>query len=99
MSEPVRCGCGGEAMLYVSPITTRRLLQCESCKIETAFYDSEAEAIEAWNMAMGERTEDRVCQLCDCYDKQRCYCNLHGIWVPSDFYCKSWEPEGTGEDE
>ena len=51
--QPFRCGCGGKAMLYVSPITTRCLLQCESCKIETAFYDTEAEAITAWNKAMG----------------------------------------------
>ena len=55
--KPVRCGCGGKAMLYVSPITTRWLLQCESCKIETTFYDSEAEAIKAWNRAMGEKPE------------------------------------------
>ena len=54
--KPVRCGCGGKAMLYVSPITTRWLLQCESCKIETTFYDTEAEAITAWNRAMGERS-------------------------------------------
>ena len=39
----------------------------------------------------------RVCQLCNCYDKQSCYCNLHGIWTESDFYCKAWEPEGVEE--
>lgn len=54
--KPCHCGCGGKAMPYVSPITTRWLLQCESCKIETAFYDTEAEAIEAWNTAMGRKT-------------------------------------------
>ena len=51
----VNCGCGGKSMLYISPITTRCLLQCESCKIETAFYDTEIEAVEAGNKAMGAK--------------------------------------------
>lgn len=51
----VNCGCGGKSMLYISPITTRCLLQCESCKIETAFYNTEIEAVEAWNKAMGAK--------------------------------------------
>jgi hypothetical protein len=56
--KPVRCGCGGEAMLYVSPISTLCLLQCESCKIETAFYDTEVEAITAWNKAMSGNVQE-----------------------------------------
>lgn len=40
---------------------------------------------------------DHVCQLCDCYDKQSCYCNLLSIHAESDFYCREWVPEGAEE--
>ena len=40
---------------------------------------------------------DQICQFCDCYDKQSCYCNFLSIWTESDFYCKAWEPENTDD--
>ena len=46
-----------------------------------------------------EDESERICQLCDSYDKQSCYCMLHSIWIQSDFCCKAWEPEGAEEDE
>ena len=56
--EPVNCGCGGKAQ--IETVTTRfeqkprfRII-CEKCKISTIWdYFSEAEAVEAWNLAMG----------------------------------------------
>ena len=58
--KPVRCGCGGEANItilhwdiiedYDAPTY---LVECENCEISTKNYDTEAEAIEAWNLAMG----------------------------------------------
>ena len=71
-------------------------------------------SVEAWNRRAEDhirevakkiepeqcaKEEERVCQLCNCYDKQSCYCNLHGIWTESDFYCKAWEPEGVEDDD
>ena len=38
-----------------------------------------------------------VCQLCDYYDKQDCYCYRIGIWTTSDFYCQAWEPKKKEE--
>lgn len=37
-----------------------------------------------------EQKQEWWCNLCASYDKSSCYCNLHGIWVPSDFGCKSF---------
>lgn len=53
---PVRCGCGGEAELRASCFFTATdlyLVQCKRCGTATLLKDTEAEAIEAWNRAMG----------------------------------------------
>lgn len=60
--KPVRCGCGGEAVLEtdhdtiqpVAPIDWKRV-RCNKCNIRTTWRKSEAEAIEAWNRAMGAK--------------------------------------------
>lgn len=57
--KPVRCGCGGEANVYswneeddgVQSIHYHTI--CMKCGIETNAYETEAEAITAWNRAMG----------------------------------------------
>ena len=53
--KPVNYGCGGEAKTYKSPINRKVLLQCSSCGIETKFFNTEAEVIQAWNTAMGAK--------------------------------------------
>ena len=61
--KPVRCGCGGEAKIEtdhdtiqpVAPIDWKRVV-CTKCNIRTPWRKTEAEAIEAWNKSMGERT-------------------------------------------
>lgn len=58
--KPVRCGCGGEAWSFMTlyPENTERpyICQCRKCFIRTCGYPSEAEAVEAWNRAMGTNT-------------------------------------------
>lgn len=58
--KPVRCGCGGEATVdcYLGDLDKNDLyyVYCPECNIQTANYLIEAEAIQAWNRAMGERT-------------------------------------------
>ena len=55
--KPVRCGCGGEAKVYVYSMEGgfwhRCNVECTKCKVRTPKYDTEAEAVEAWNRAMG----------------------------------------------
>lgn len=49
--KPVRCGCGGEARIgkiYGDAWT----VECTECGIQSGCYDTEAEAITAWNRAM-----------------------------------------------
>ena len=58
---PVRCGCGGEAVMYDNEVRhecgiSHFVVECQKCGIITKWHATEAEAIEAWNRAMGERT-------------------------------------------
>ena len=60
MIEPVKCGCGGEAKVdkhtYYRALPTYGV-RCHRCGQQTRqFYMNEAEAITAWNKAIGERT-------------------------------------------
>ena len=56
--KPVRCGCGGEAMLLVD--MNNYSIMCRKCGISTENYDTETEAIGAWNTAMGAGTNSVV---------------------------------------
>ena len=57
--KPVRCGCGGEAKVisYLSREYCKMAyyVRCENCGTETDDLHSEAEAIQAWNRAMGAK--------------------------------------------
>ena len=54
---PVRCGCGGEAQVrdYSRFGGAFILVECERCGTQTDLYPTEAEAIQAWNRAMGAK--------------------------------------------
>lgn len=58
--KPVRCGCGGEAKVisYLSREYCKMAyyVRCVECGTETDDLHTEAEAVQAWNRAMGERT-------------------------------------------
>ena len=54
--KPVRCGCGGKAI--VKKHTFYRALplysvRCDKCGIQVPSRNTEAEAVTAWNRAMG----------------------------------------------
>ena len=52
--KPVRCGCGGEAVIYVTHWWGKcYVCECEECGTASRPCTTEAEAIEAWNRAMG----------------------------------------------
>ena len=58
--KPVFCGCGGEAKVETDhdtlvpgePIDWKRV-RCSECNIRTTWRHTEAEAVTAWNTAMG----------------------------------------------
>lgn len=50
--KPMRCGCGGEATLGHDAEYGYDVF-CIKCGIATDYYNTEAEAIMAWNRAMG----------------------------------------------
>ena len=59
--KTVRCGCGGEAttgtIFYEGAvrygIKQQYYAECQNCKTRTFRYATEAEAVTAWNTAMG----------------------------------------------
>lgn len=57
--KPVHCNCGGEAeAIVLEDYETNEpwhIVQCNKCKIETDEYRTKAEAITAWNKAMGAK--------------------------------------------
>lgn len=67
--KPVRCGCGGEAVIWHN-FGGLTFVSCKDCEITSHGYDNHFEAIRAWNKAMGERTakaewsEVDGCHLC-----------------------------------
>ena len=68
---PVRCGCGGEAEMFF-PFTNNSvyMIECKKCGICTSAYETEAEAIQAWNTAMGAKdidvpTKERTAKVID----------------------------------
>lgn len=57
--QPVPCGCGGEA----KPQRMRLggwYVYCEKCTMCSGYYNTEAEAIEAWNKAMSGSAEEKL---------------------------------------
>ena len=59
--KPVRCGCGGEAEVYIKMLSGNLpniYILCRNCSIRTEEYYTEAEAITAWNKAMGRAKVD-----------------------------------------
>lgn len=56
MIKPVKCGCGGEAIIYINGARQAKIY-CEKCGIESNVFATKYEAITAWNRAMGNRME------------------------------------------
>ena len=84
--KPVRCGCGGEARIdtYLGkssePISW--CVYCKKCEIQTNWYGTEAEAIQAWNRAMGER----IAKVKESWGLAMC-CACEKRVFPYDNYC------------
>ena len=62
--KPVNCGCGGEVLafmtLYYENTERPYICQCRKCFTRTGGYPTKAEAIQAWNRAMGNRMESQT---------------------------------------
>ena len=53
--KPCRCGCRGEARLQGLNGGERWYVYCRNCHTDSDIYDTEAEAVAAWNRAMGAK--------------------------------------------
>lgn len=84
--KPVRCGCGGEVVIYVTYFWGKcYVCQCDECGTASRPCDTEAEAITAWNRAMGERTA-KVIRLED--GRVVCSACLEPLGIKSN-YCRT----------
>ena len=70
--KPVRCGCGGEAIIGLKEWEDRKgnyhensFVYCDDCSISTGGYLTEAEAVTAWNRAMSGNMQE-------CAENARC---------------------------
>ena len=54
-----RCGCGGEAIIYINGARQAKIY-CEKCGIESNVFSTKYEAITAWNRAMGVDKVDEL---------------------------------------
>ena len=83
--KPVRCGCGGEA--EVNKVNYEGFedyeVHCANCFIGTDGYNTEAEAITAWNLAM----TPHCCMTCqnwhwskECSTNARDFCDDYEGW-------------------
>lgn len=83
--KPVRCGCGGEAIvdyLIGEPSEGNSYcVYCKVCEMHTSYYDTEAEAIMAWNKAMSGHT--RWSNLAD-VRPEGVYCKVCGYRMDCD---------------
>lgn len=95
--KPVRCGCGGEAKVisYLSREYCKMAyyVRCVECGTETDDLHSEAEAITAWNRAMGAdayktKATERTAKVVE-GQKGSWYCTGCGKWCDKgeDIYC------------
>ena len=85
MSEPIKCGCGGEAKAFMTDFNFTWFVACPKCKT-MAFGNTEEEAIEIWNRAMGKQIAivKSFGHPCGVYG----YCsNCGGYCVNEEPYC------------
>lgn len=92
--KPVNCGCGGEATVdcYLGGLDKNDLyyVYCPECNIQTANYLIEAEAIEAWNRAMGAKdinvpNKERTAKVKEGWGLAVCECGRRVF--EGDIYC------------
>lgn len=61
MSElkPIYCNCGGKPEIidveYHSEMPTAKMVICRKCGIRTDLFDTELDAVDNWNTAMGAK--------------------------------------------
>ena len=53
--KPVRCGCGGEAIVDQTDGYDEYNVYCPKFFMSSGTFNTEADAVAAWNRAMGER--------------------------------------------
>ena len=79
--KPVRCGCGGATRRCADPITGQWFVQCRACGTVALYYNSEAEAVEAWNRAMSGNVQK-------CAKDAQCSKRTTKVpYCPEKYYC------------
>ena len=81
--KPVRCGCGGEAIVDQTDGYDEYQVYCPKCFMSSGTFNTEAEAITAWNTAM----TPHCCMTCqnwhwskECSTNARDFCDDYEGW-------------------
>ena len=80
--KPVNCGCGGEAQTGKS-YSGFYGVECINCGIQSGYYDTEAEAVQAWDRAMG------VTEMSDLISREKLISTIRpmvGMWEDETFW-------------
>ena len=87
--KPVRCGCGGKSQVFF-PFTNNSvyMIECKKCGICTSAYETETEAIQAWNKAMGATDKNVGDKIIYCKDCKYSHMTIDGLCK----YCDIWFP-------
>ena len=92
--QPVKCGCGGEEHVVKYSVKDWDLnkwvpafyVQCKKCGIKTIDYPTGAEAVQAWNLAMGDFSKT-IIQKIDSVTPVKCEYGDEKVIFASGYIC------------
>ena len=84
--KPVRCGCGGKAVAIGDADNNIYFVKCDKCWISTDLFHSKVEAIQAWNLAMGDFPKT-IIQKIDSVTPVKCEYGDEKVIFASGYIC------------
>ena len=100
--QPVKCGCGGEPEImdveWSSHEPIMKMVICSKCGTRTDLWDTEFNAVEAWNLAMGDFPKT-IIQKIDSVTPVKCEYGDEKIIFASGYICPNCYSHVTEKDK
>lgn len=103
--KTVQCGCGGEAVhgKWVRKVgVIAHAVGCKNCGIQTKPYPTEAEAITAWNRAMGAKdinVPNKFVTDTNVGNKERTAKIIGNYWRGVEYFCGDCKKKVLSSDD
>lgn len=105
--KTVQCGCGGEAYYeayenYNFGSYIAHIMICDKCGMRTAEWPSEAEAITAWNRAMGAKdinVPNKFVTDTNVGNKERTAKIIGNYWRGVEYFCGDCKKKVLSSDD